>query len=144
MAQDANYLEERVLKPLQHGIALLREAESLAVTITQRQSQVDSMNKELAILTRKKQEMQDSLEAMRTNLTEQRNDLQALLRSDEADRQRRVTEYEREKEKWADEKRGWQQELTILHTNIKTAEQHLDRLKTDLSTRLQALQGLAR
>lgn len=143
MAHDANYIEERILQPLQRAVSLVREADKLDSTIKQRQAQLDEVAKEIAGLTQKKRDTEAGIAAMRTNLTEQRNELQALLQADRLGRQRLLEAHEQEKQMWAEEKAQCLAELKRIRADVAAAEQQLTGLKADLAHRLTALKGLA-
>jgi len=143
MTHDANYIEERILQPLQRAVSLLRDADQLTITITQRQAKIDDLGKELAMLTRKKAEAEAGIVAMRANLTEQRNELQALVQSDRLARQHGVQAHEQEKRAWAEEKSSSLAELKSIRAEVASAEKQLAGLKTDLASRLMTLKSLA-
>jgi len=144
MAHDANYIEERVLQPLQRAVALMREADKLDATIKQRQEVVNELKKGEDGLKRKQAEWTALIEQAKATAATQRQELQAQLHADRQTREAERKQFQQEREALRAQQQAEQDRLATLQRDRQTAEAELASIKQDIAQRLQALQGVAR
>lgn len=143
MAHDANYIEERVLQPLQRAVAIMREADKLEALIKQRQATVEDLTRGEEGLKRKHAEWQASIETAKAQATEQRQDVQGQLRADRLLRETERKQFQQERDQLMEQQRAEQLRLATVQRERQAAEEELQSIKRDISGRLQALKGVA-
>lgn len=144
MGHDANYIEERVLQPLQRAVALMREADKLDATIRQRQEVVNELKKGEEGLKRKQAEWTTLIEQAKASAAQQRQEAQAQLHADRTTREAERKQFQQERESLRTQQQVEQDRLADLQRERQQAESELGSIKQDIAQRLQALQGVAR
>lgn len=142
-SEEAQYLEDRILLPLQRAINLVRQLGQVEITAGQKQDALRALDMQLQAATNKHTELQGSIDRLRASHTEQRLELQALLQEDRRTREQERVEHLKVQEQRKEEVREEKAKLDRIKQERERAEQQLDALKADLSKRLQSLQGLA-
>lgn len=143
MGHDANYIEERVLQPLQRAVALMREADKLEATIKQRQDTVSELQKGEADLKRKQADWAALIEANKANAATQRQETQALIQADRTTREAERMQFQRECEALRVQQQAEQDRLADLKRERQAAEAELAAIKQDIATRLDSLRKVA-
>jgi chromosome segregation ATPase len=143
VGHDANYIEERVLQPLQRAVAVMREAEGLEITIKQRQATIESFTRGEEELKRKAAEWQAVIKTAQAQATEQRQELQGQLRADRQLREAERKQFQQEREQLQEQQRTEQARLADVQRERHAAEEELASIKRDIAGRLQALKGVA-
>ena len=76
-AEEASYLEERVLRPLQRAVSLVREVHEVDTLLRQKQDQLDQIEAKIQAATTKQNEQTAALDRMRESMNTQRAEMQA-------------------------------------------------------------------
>jgi hypothetical protein len=141
---EANYLEERVLLPLQRAISLLREAEQLAATVTQRTEQVKACEREIVALTQQKQQLVAGIEAAKKQALDTRMELQAQSREDMKKRQEEAAQWDAMREGVRVAHQREKELVAKVQKERVQAEKELAGIRHDITKRLESLQAVAR
>jgi chromosome segregation ATPase len=142
-SEDATYLEERILIPLQRAVQVMRQVGQAEITLSQKQDVLNQINVQISAATNKHAELQASIEHMKTTNAEQRMELQALLQEDRRTREQERRDHLKIQEQRKEEIRDEQIRMDKIKLDREQAERQLEGLRADLSKRLQTLQGLA-
>jgi len=70
-AEDARYLEERVLQPLQRAVSLVRELSEVEALLKQKQEHVEQMEAKVQAATTKQSELTASMDRQREAMAAQ-------------------------------------------------------------------------
>ena len=143
VGEDATYLEERILIPLQRAVKVMREVGKCEIVLTQKQDELSRVDVQISAATNKHAELRSSIEHMKSTSTEQRMELQALLQEDRRIREQERQDHLKVQDQRKQEQRDEQVRLDKLKQEREHVEKQLDGLRADLSKRLQTLQGLA-
>lgn len=142
-SEDASYLEERILIPLQRAVNVLRQVGQSEIALSQKQDALNQIGVQINAAQNKHAELQASIDRMKTTNTEQRMELQALLQEDRRIREQERADHLKVQEQRKEEIRDEKARLDKIEQDREQAEKQLDGLRADLSKRLQTLQGLA-
>jgi chromosome segregation ATPase len=143
-AHDASYLEDRVLKPLQAAVALVREAAALDATIKQRTQHLDAMEKEVATLLQQKQQILDGMAAAKKLAAEARIEVQGLVQQERTQRDEEAKRWEAMREGIRASQQQEKDALKRLQQERAQLQEEVDRIKQDISGRLELLQKVGR
>jgi chromosome segregation ATPase len=143
MEYDVSYLEERVMRPLQQAIMLVREVNALEVKIKQLNGRLEQGHAELTAGQRKKNELETALERMSANINEQRQDLHRQLNEERQVREQERMQFDRIRERLKEEGQLERERLANIQKERETAEKELASIRSAIGKKLEALQGVA-
>lgn len=141
-AEDAGYLDEKVLKPLQRAVNLVRELGEVESLLRQKQEHVTRLDFQLNAATNKYNELSASIERIKANMTEQRMELQALLQEDRRMREQERTSFVQIREQLKEANQLEREQLVKIQKEREQAEKELFALKNDVQQRYRALQAI--
>lgn len=143
-SDDATYLEERILLPLQRAIALVKKVGQVEITLSQKQDQLTQLDAQIKAAQIKQNELTATVERMKATNNEQRMELQALLQEERRIREQERTDHFRVQEQRKQEVRDETARMNKIKQDREQAEKQLDALKAELSKRFQAVQDLVK
>lgn len=143
-SDDATYLEERILFPLQRAIALVKKVGQVEITLSQKQDQLTQLDAQIKAAQIKQNELTATVERMKATNNEQRMELQALLQEERRIREQERTDHFRVQEQRKQEVRDETARMNKIKHDREQAEKQLDALKAELSKRFQAVQDLVK
>lgn len=143
-SDDATYLEERILLPLQRAIALVKKVGQVEITLSQKQDQLTQLDAQIKAAQIKQNELTATVERMKATNNDQRMELQALLQEERRIREQERTDHFRVQEQRKQEVRDETARMNKIKHDREQAEKQLDALKAELSKRFQAVQDLVK
>lgn len=143
-AEEASYLEERVLRPLQRAVSLVRELHEVESLLRQKQDQLSQMDTKIQAATNKQHELTAALDRMRDSLNTQRAETQAQLQEDRKQREQERMGFVQIREQLKEANQLERERLTAIQAERQQAERELDSIRQDTAKRLESLQAIAR
>ncbi len=140
--EHVNYLEERFIQPMMKAKAVIAAASEIAITLSQRQEQLEKIQADIETIALKKRDAEHGLEAMKANLTQQRADLQTVMQQDRQMRQKALDDHASEKATFHEKIDAERAKLEQVKLERIKAEQELFTLKAMIGDRLDALQEM--